>query len=101
VKKAFLVIIDYPADSTIHEPHIGDIHWSIIGQHWWDKCGWDAHTTEATAEMLAHHGVPYAPECRTCNDFRQVFASRDVERPELDRWYACPDCTTPENVEEP
>ena len=45
--------------------------------------------------------TPENVECRTCDGFRQVFASRDVERPELDRWYACPDCTRPGNVETP
>lgn len=30
--------------------------------------------------------------CETCVGLGQVFASRDVERPEVDRWYQCPDC---------
>jgi len=41
--------------------------------------------------------------CPTCEGFGRVFASRDVERPELDRWYACPDCTVshPQGSDEP
>lgn len=59
MKKAFLVIIDYPDDSDIHEPHIGDVHWTLLGKGWDLLCGWQVHTTEATPEMLAQHGVPY------------------------------------------
>jgi hypothetical protein len=87
-KKAFLVIVDHPDG---HEPWIGDIHWTL--KPMCERSGWEVHTTDATAEMLAHHGVPYPPEnveCRTCGGKGTV------------GYNPCYSCSMrPENVETP
>lgn len=92
MKKAFLVIVDYT--DAADAPEMGDISSAISHAPWLYNLDWKIHTTEATAEMLAHHGVPYPPEnvetprC-TCPDY-----------PGVD-WhdYGCPLRPTPENVE--
>ena len=55
VKRAFLVIIDW--DEPESGPSIGDVMWALKYRSM--EPAWDIHTTEATAEMLAHHGVPF------------------------------------------
>ena len=55
MKRAFLVIIDW--DEPESGPAIGDVMWALKGA--FKEPAWDIHTTEATAEMLARHGVPF------------------------------------------
>jgi hypothetical protein len=96
-RKAFLVIVTYP--DSAHEPHIGDISWTLKRDM--DRSGWDAHTTEATAEMLAHHGVPYPTpenvECPTCHDTGLVDNGEPADSDTI--FDICTHCI-PENVEE-
>ena len=67
MKRAFLVIVEY--DDNASGPCIGDIHWALRDHFEGHRLNWRIHTTEATAEMLAHHGVPYTPEnVETSND---------------------------------
>ena len=54
----------------------------------------DAQNPPKTVEGHTGRQIERA-ECETCAGFGQVFASRDVERPELDRWYQCPECSNP------
>lgn len=59
-KRAFLVIIDYTDEHNA--PVIGDIGSAMSHAPWIDLLDWDVHATEATAKMLAHHGIPYPEE---------------------------------------
>lgn len=58
---------------------------------WWRR-NWRAEPEIVPPAELVAASAMAEGKCETCDGHCQVFASRDIERPELDRWYQCPTC---------